>query len=84
MLTYEASGHIPASRWLAFNAGIGRRDLQEAFGTSYWYWSAGVEAAAHRWSLGLSYIGTSHEADDLFRAEYAGDRVVATIALKVK
>ncbi|MEP7244647.1 MAG: TorF family putative porin [Gammaproteobacteria bacterium] len=84
MITYEASGHLPASRWLAFNAGIGRRDLQDAFGRSYWYWSAGAEAAVERWSLGVSYIGTSRTASDLFGSEYAGDRVVATIALKVK
>jgi uncharacterized protein (TIGR02001 family) len=84
MLTYEASGHFPATRWFGLNAGIGRRDLQDAFGTSYWYWSAGTEATFRRLSLALTYIGSSHEARQLYTSEYAGNRVVATLAMRVR
>jgi uncharacterized protein (TIGR02001 family) len=84
MLTYEASGHFPANRWLSLNAGLGRRDLQDAFGASYWYWSAGAETAINRLSFAVSYIGTSHVATELYGSEYAGDRMVATVALHLR
>ena len=84
MLTYEVSGHFPATRWLTLNAGLGQRDLQDAFGASYWYWSAGTETSFQRWSVALSYIGTSHTADMLFGPRYAGDRFVATVALRLQ
>jgi uncharacterized protein (TIGR02001 family) len=84
MLTYEASGHFPVSRWLGVNAGIGRRDLEEVFGTSYWYWSAGTEATFQRWSLALTYIGSSYEARTLYTPEYAGKRLVATVSMRVR
>lgn len=84
MLTYEASGHYPATRWLSLNAGIGRRDLQDAYGASYWYWSAGAATAFDRLSLAVTYIGTSHTAIDLYGSEYAGDRTVATVAWRLK
>jgi uncharacterized protein (TIGR02001 family) len=84
MLTYEASGHFPATRWLALNAGIGRRDLQDVFGTSYWYWSAGTEATFERLSLALTYIGSSSEARELYTSEYAGNRVVATLSMRLR
>jgi hypothetical protein len=84
MLTYEASAHFPATRWLSLNAGAGRRDLRDAFGASYWYWSAGTETSFERFSFALSYIGTSHAALDLYGSEYAGDRLVATVALRLR
>jgi uncharacterized protein (TIGR02001 family) len=84
MLTYEASAHFPAKRWLALNAGVGRRDLQEAFGTSYWYWSAGTEATFQRFSFALTYIGSSHQARELYTSEYAGNRLVATLGLRLR
>jgi uncharacterized protein (TIGR02001 family) len=84
MLTYEASAHFPATRWLSLNAGAGRRDLQDAFGVSYWYWSAGTETSFDRVSFALSYIGTSHAAVDLYGSEYAGDRMVATVAVRLR
>ena len=84
MLTYEAAAHFPATRWLTLNAGIGRRDLQDAFGASYWYWSAGTETSFRRLSFALAYIGTSQTALDLYGANYAGDRMVATVALRLR
>jgi uncharacterized protein (TIGR02001 family) len=84
MLTYEASGHYPATRWLGLNAGVGRRDLQESFGTSYWYWSAGTEATFQRLSFALTYIGSSYEARELYSGEYAGNRVVATLSMRLR
>lgn len=84
MLTYEVSTHVPATRWLSFNAGIGRRDVRDAFRASYWYWSVGAETAFERVSLALSYIGASEEASELFGPEYAGDRLVATVALRLR
>jgi uncharacterized protein (TIGR02001 family) len=84
MLTYEASAHFPATRWLALNAGIGRRDLQEVFGHSYWYWSAGTEATFQRLSFALTYIGSSYQARELYSTEYAGNRVVATLGFRVR
>jgi len=84
MLIYEAAAHFPATRWLSLNAGAGRRDLQDAYGASYWYWSGGAETTLNRMSVALTYIGTSHTALDLFGTEYAGDRVVATVALRLK
>ena len=84
MLTYEAAAHFPASRWLTLNAGLGRRDLQDVYGASYWYWSAGTETSFQRWSLALAYIGTSHEALDLYGSRYAGNRLVATLALRLR
>lgn len=84
MLTYEVSGRFPATRWLGLNAGVGRRDLQEVFGISYWYWSAGTEATFQRWSLALTYIGSSYEARTLYTSEYAGHRVVATVSMRLR
>jgi uncharacterized protein (TIGR02001 family) len=84
MLTYEASAHFPATRWLGLNAGIGRRDLQDVFGHSYWYWSAGTEATFQRLSFALTYIGSSYQARELYSAEYAGNRVVATLGFRVR
>jgi hypothetical protein len=84
MLTYEAAAHFPANRWLTLNAGLGRRDLQDAYGASYWYWSAGTETSFRQWSLALAYIGTSHEASALYGSRYAGNRLVATLALRLR
>jgi uncharacterized protein (TIGR02001 family) len=84
MLTYEASARFPATRWLSLNAGVGRRDLQAVYRAGYWYWSAGAETAFNRMSFAVSYIGTSQAAIDLYGAEYAGDRMVATIALRLQ
>jgi uncharacterized protein (TIGR02001 family) len=84
MLTYEASAHVPATRWLGLNAGIGRRDLQDAFGSSYWYWSAGTEANFERVSLAVTWIGSSYGARELYGSEYAGNRVVATVGLRLR
>jgi uncharacterized protein (TIGR02001 family) len=84
MVTYEASAHLPATRWIGFNAGIGRRDLQQAFGASYWYWSAGTEAHFNPLSLALTWIGTSDAATKLYGSEYAGNRVVATLGVRLR
>jgi uncharacterized protein (TIGR02001 family) len=84
MLTYEVAAHYPATRWLGLNAGIGRRDLQDVFGTSYWYWSAGTETTFARLSFALTYIGTSYEARELFTSEYTGNRLVATLGLRLR
>jgi uncharacterized protein (TIGR02001 family) len=84
MLTYEASAHFPATRWLGLNAGVGRRDLQLAFGVSYWYWSAGTETTIDRFSFALTYIGSSYGARELYTSDYAGDRLVATFGMRLR
>lgn len=84
MLTYEASAHFPATRWLGLNAGVGQRNLQDAFGVKYWYWSAGAEAAVSRFSFAVTYIGSSYEARELYTSDYAGNRVVATLGLRLR
>jgi len=84
MLTYEAGAHFPATRWLALNVGVGRRDMQEAYDASYWYWSGGAETTLDRWSFALTYIGTDNTARQLYGGEYAGHRVVATLALRLR
>jgi uncharacterized protein (TIGR02001 family) len=83
MLSYEAAARLPATRWLTLTAGAGRRDLQDVYGKSYWYWSAGSQISVHRISLALTYIGSSRGALDLYGADDAGDRLVATIVLRV-
>jgi hypothetical protein len=83
MLTYEASAHFPATRWLGLNVGVGHRDLQEVFGASYWYWSGGTEATFRRFSFALTYIGTGEAARELYTSDYAGNRVVATLGLRL-
>jgi uncharacterized protein (TIGR02001 family) len=84
MLTYEVSGHFPATRWFGLNAGVGRRDLEEVFGASYWYWSWGTEATFRRLSLALTYIDSSYEARELYSGEYAGHRLVATLSMRLR
>lgn len=84
MLTYELSGHLPATRFLSLNAGIGRRDLHDAFGLGYWYWSAGTEANFDRVSFAVTWIGTSYGATELYGSEYAGNRVVATVGVRLR
>lgn len=84
MLTYEAAGHFPVTRWLGLNAGIGRRDLEDVFGTSYWYWSAGTEVTFQRFSLAVTWIGSSYPARELYTSDYAGDRVVATLGVRLR
>jgi uncharacterized protein (TIGR02001 family) len=84
MLTYEASAHFPATRWLGLNAGVGRRDLEDVFGVSYWYWSAGTEATFQRLSFALTYIDSSYAARELYTKEYAGSRVVATLSMRLR
>lgn len=83
MVTYEASAHVPATRWVGLNAGIGRRDLEDAFGSAYWYWSAGTEANFDRVSVAVTWIGTSYDAAELYGHEYAGNRVVATVGVRL-
>lgn len=84
MLTYEAAARFPAKRWLTLSAGAGRRDLESGVGAGYWYWSAGAETAFDRMSFALSYIGTSGAALALYGDEYAGHRMVATVALHLR
>jgi uncharacterized protein (TIGR02001 family) len=84
MLTYEVSGHLPATRWIGLNAGVGRRDLHDAFGLGYWYWSAGTEANFDRVSFAVTWIGTSYGATELYGSEYAGNRVVATVGVRLR
>jgi uncharacterized protein (TIGR02001 family) len=84
MLTYELSAHLPATRWIGLNAGVGRRDLQDAFGLGYWYWSAGTEANFDRVSFAVTWIGTSYSATELYGSEYSGNRVVATVGVRLR
>jgi uncharacterized protein (TIGR02001 family) len=84
MLTYELSGHLPATRWIGLNAGVGRRDLRDSFGLGYWYWSAGTEANFDRVSFAVTWIGTSYGATELYSSEYAGNRVVATVGVRLR
>ncbi|HVY80842.1 MAG TPA: TorF family putative porin [Steroidobacteraceae bacterium] len=83
MVTYEASAHVPATRRVGLNAGVGRRDLEDAFGRAYWYWSAGTEANFDRVSVAVTWIGTSYGATELYGHEYAGNRLVATVGVRL-
>jgi uncharacterized protein (TIGR02001 family) len=82
-LTYELSARHPLSRQLQLTAGLGRADLRDLFGTSYWYWSGGAELAWKRLSLGVSYVGTDSSADRLFGHDLTGNTWVATAALRL-
>jgi uncharacterized protein (TIGR02001 family) len=81
-LSYGATAHFPANRWLSFNVGAGHFDLQRLFENSYTYWSAGSELSFGRVALALNYIGSDDTATSLFGSGSAGDRFVATLAMR--
>jgi uncharacterized protein (TIGR02001 family) len=79
---YGATARYPATRWLSFNVGVGRFDLERLFGHTYTYWSAGGGLTFGAMDLSLGYIGSDETASELFGRD-AGDRFVATLALRL-
>lgn len=84
MFTYEGAARFPATRWLTFNGGLGYREMRDAYGAGYWYWSGGAEASVDRVSFAVAYIATSSNGRELFGYDNAGNRVVATLALRLR
>ncbi|MCI0434427.1 MAG: hypothetical protein L0271_12430, partial [Gemmatimonadetes bacterium] len=84
LLTWELSGHRPVTRHLRITGGVGHADLEDLFGTSYWYWSGGGELTWQHLSIGVSYIGADHTAGRLFGPQQVGNTWVATVAYRIR
>jgi uncharacterized protein (TIGR02001 family) len=82
-ITSELSGQHAVTRHLRLTAGVGYADLDDLFGTSYWYWSAGAELAWRRISLGVAYVGADAGAERLFGTQRAADTWVTTLAYRI-
>ena len=74
----EFSGRKPLNDRWALSAGLGRFDLGEVYGISYYYWNATVTATLAPFELQLAYLGISGEADDHFAHGSTGDRIAFT------
>jgi uncharacterized protein (TIGR02001 family) len=74
----ELSGREPISERWALSAGLGRYDLGEVYGISYYYWNATVTATLAPFELQLAYLGISGEADRHFARGSTGDRIAFT------
>ena len=75
----EMSGRKPLNDRWALSAGVGRYDLGEVYGMTYYYWNATVTATLAPFELQLAYLGISGEADDHFARGSTGDRVALTV-----
>ncbi len=82
--TGELQGTLPLRAGLECAAGIGYYDLSAGPGRGYYFWSAGIVASRARFSLAISYIGVDSTARSLFSREATDDRVVATLAVRLR
>jgi uncharacterized protein (TIGR02001 family) len=74
----EMSGRQPLNDRWALSAGVGRYDLGEVYGMTYYYWNATVTATLAPFELQLAYLGSSGEADGHFARGSTGERVALT------
>jgi hypothetical protein len=65
-------------------AGLGFYDLDDLYGTGFKFWSLGLEADWRIASVSITYIDTDQTALHLFGTDYAGWRVVASAALRIR
>jgi len=74
----EISGRKPlGDRW-ALSAGVGRYDLGEVYGMTYYYWNATVTATLAPFELQLAYLGIDNVSEEHFTRRSTGDRIAFT------
>ena len=78
-IAYELSTEWPVTDHLVWSLGAGLYDLDALFGESYRYWSTGLAYVRGGWSVDVSAIDTSSEAEELFGDENTGSRVAFTL-----
>jgi uncharacterized protein (TIGR02001 family) len=82
-LNYALSVRYPVWDRISLTAGTGHYDVSDLFGTGFWYWSAGAQLERGRYSFAVSFIETDNTALRLFSDRSAGQRVAATLAVRL-
>ena len=80
-LNYELTGHMPLWRTVAVVGGVGYRDLQQLFGTGYWYASAGLAYDGEHLHLSVLRAGADHTAQRMFYSDTAGAAWIGTVVV---
>jgi uncharacterized protein (TIGR02001 family) len=79
-IAYELSLLQPLSARWSLSAGAGHYDLEELFGTGYWFWSGGVTFQWQSVQVDLLHIGTDEAAEHLFGYGITGPRWSAVLS----
>lgn len=64
--SYELTGVQPLNQVIGLTAGVGYYDLQQLFGTGYWYWNVGMSCAMGPLRLDVAHIDSDDTAQRLF------------------
>lgn len=82
--TGELQLDYPLARGLALTAALGYYDLSAGIGEGYYYYSLGAALTRGRASLALSWGGVDDAAHAMFNPAFTRDRVIATLAWRVR
>jgi hypothetical protein len=82
--TGELQLNLPLDRGVSLAAALGYYDLSAGFGQGYFFWSCGVVGARGRVTLALNYVGVDDTAKTMFNPTYTHDRLIATLAVRVR
>ena len=74
----------PLSRAWSLTAGLGHFEVGGALDRGYLYWSAGLLYTGTRFSASLGYAGSQDETRVMFGSRSTGDRVIATVSLRLR
>jgi uncharacterized protein (TIGR02001 family) len=83
-LNYAVTVRYPVRHGITLITGAGHYELSDLFGTGFSYWNAGAQVDLRRASFALSFIGTDNTAVALFGNETAGERLSATVAIRLQ
>jgi uncharacterized protein (TIGR02001 family) len=82
--TGELQFSLPIRPGLSLAAAAGYYDLTAGLGRGYYFWSLGAMAARGRATLALNYVGVDNTAKSLFATAYTRERLIATLALRIR
>ncbi len=83
-INYAVTMRYPLKHGITLLTGAGHYDLTDLFGTGFWYWNAGAQLDLRKASFALSFIDTDRTAVGLFGSQTAGQRVSASIAVRLQ
>jgi uncharacterized protein (TIGR02001 family) len=82
--TGELLYSFPLVPGVSLATAVGYYDLTAGLEQGYFYWSCGIVGARGRVTLALNYVGVDHTAKAMFNPAYTRDRLIATLALRVR
>jgi uncharacterized protein (TIGR02001 family) len=77
-VSYELAAVQPLARHLSLAGGLGYYDLSTLFDHGYWYYNASLTYSLDPVALSVAYIGTDHQARELFGYQSTGNRWALT------